>query len=240
VPSEWMELERGHESTPLVTFLSPVAPHPNTAHLGPCEHTIQFFSISTSSGRNELKRLIHLSSHTVTSPCIHLCPYIYLGVVPRRPFIIHHHRSPTRTRPTPFITTITTSDDLFATDRIIACPVHRSSSQLSPSGARTTSFHPGHVTSSENLALATPYSRCSSLYSLETTIVDSRNQSHLKSPPGRHCSTQPPRSSPAHRLDSSFVASRENILHRAPRHETGKQRSYLLVDNLAASDAIQT
>jgi hypothetical protein len=74
-----MELEPGHESTPLVTFLSPVAPHPNTAHLGPSEHTIQFFSISMSSGRNELKRLIHLSH--IPSPILHTPLPLY---IPRR------------------------------------------------------------------------------------------------------------------------------------------------------------
>jgi hypothetical protein len=76
VPSQWMELEPGHESTPLVTFLSPVAPHPNTAHLGPSEHTIQFFSISMSSGRNELKRLIHLSH--IPSPILHTPLPLYI------------------------------------------------------------------------------------------------------------------------------------------------------------------
>lgn len=79
MPSQWMELEPGHESTPLVTFLSPVAPHPNTAHLGPSEHTFQSFSISTSSGRNELKRLIHLS-HIPSPHLAYTFAFIYTSV----------------------------------------------------------------------------------------------------------------------------------------------------------------
>jgi hypothetical protein len=120
VPSEWMELEPGHESTPLVTFLSPVAPHPNTAHLGPSEHISILFHLHELWSKR-IKKADSPFSHTVTPPCIHLCLYIYLDVVPRRPFIIHNPQSPTRTRTTPYITTITTFDDSFATDHIIAC-----------------------------------------------------------------------------------------------------------------------